>query len=142
MLRIRSQVENKILQTSCLTGRPMNTRYIVACRHTRQVKDKIPHLTQEDIGAAPVQVCREVWIAINEPEALKVSGGFQNRWVIRISDKLREVVVDDGGREEIGASREINHSRSGTSRSTTFPTAASDRDRCIDSCCVICDSIA
>lgn len=49
-----------------------------------------------------------VYISINESDTLEVLGSFDCRPVIRITNELGVVVLDDGGRNDVCAWREVD----------------------------------
>lgn len=75
----------------------MNTCSLARSRDTRKIKDEVPHLSEEDIGRTPVQIRSIVWIAIYKSKSCKGRGCLEHWRRVRISDKLGEVVVNDGG---------------------------------------------
>ena len=74
----------------------MDSGSLTACWNAPEIKHKVSYLSQKHVCADPVQMFSPIRVCINETKALEVGCGFENRWIVRISNKLSEVKINDG----------------------------------------------
>lgn len=106
-----AHLEDQVLQTSCLRRRPMNTIQPLSSWDSSGVKDEVLDLTIEDVCIGVILVLRVIWIGIDDGLDLwcfEVRTGLDSGESVRVPDHLREVVWDDGRRDEVGAFWEVD----------------------------------
>lgn len=79
-------VELNIDKRGRLGSRPVNTGSGCTGRNSSCIDDKVPHLAIENIGRNPVQVGREVRVAVDQAKAREVGGGLDDRAVGRVTN--------------------------------------------------------
>lgn len=129
--------KHNILQTSSLRCRPVKGSYANRWRDLCQIKDEIPDLSVEHIRRSKLQPVCTIPITINQAQAVscrEVGRCLQHRQAVGIPNYLSEVVVDNRGREQICAGREVDDCRGSSrgiagSRGTPSPAAHRQVDR-------------
>ena len=139
--RSRTHIKHQILQTRRLRCRPMNTGSRVPTRNGRHIKNKVAYLSIEDVGRAPVQACRIIFVAIYESESGETCGSLDHRDVGWVANQHGVVLVEDRGGNQIGTGWEIDYSGGGGAGCAAFAAAAAGEDGVVDSCCIIGDTI-
>lgn len=88
----------------------MNSSRLIPTRYGREIEYKIPNLSQENICRNPIEILGIVWIPVYETKASEVCGCLQYGTVTWVADELREIVVDDRGRDEVRPGGKVNYS--------------------------------
>ena len=111
-----THVEDYILEAGGLRGWPMNSGCFGPTWNLRQIEDEITYLAIKDIGGAPIKVGGVIVVCIYQSKAREGGCGSNNGQVVGVANELGVVIVQDGRRDEIGSSWEVNHCRSGCGR--------------------------
>jgi hypothetical protein len=108
-------MDGDVLDASGLCSWPMDTRRSGARCNASQVKNHVPNLAVENVGGAISLVSSVlIRVCVNQAKADKVRSGLEGWKAVRVANELGEVVVNDRRGNQIGSSREVDNSRSGS----------------------------
>ena len=99
--RCVAHLKDDVLQTSCLSSRPVNPGDGLIQWYIGHVEVEIPNLSPEDVGGTKVKVgpVLPVRVTVNEANCTwyvcEVCSGKDGGHTIRIADELGVIVVDD-----------------------------------------------
>ena len=116
-VRVR-HIENDILKTSGLSGRPMYSSSCTIVWDCGHINNEVSHLSPEDVRGTVGQPVCAVEISVDEAEARKVHRSFQCWDAIRVSDQVRIVVINDRGAYQVDTRREVDRGRCSCRRGT------------------------
>jgi len=137
-----TQLKHNILQTCCLSRRPMNARRRPSSRDICCVQNKIPHLPIENISRSPIQIRGVVFIGIDKSKSGETGSGFYGRWVGCVADQVGVVVIYDRGGNEVGSGWEVDDCGSGGGGRAAFAATTTGGNRGVDGCSIVCRTVA
>jgi hypothetical protein len=74
----------------------MNTGGTHTRRHSSKVNDQVADLTIEDVRGSPSLISGAlVLISIDDPGCGKVSAGLEDGEIVRVTNQLSEIVIND-----------------------------------------------
>lgn len=119
----------------------MNSRSSGSRGDIGHVKDEVPDLSVEDVcWTKPEYTSGLIFISVNHTKAwtAEVGGCNNGRYIVRVTDQLGVVVVDDRGGDEVCAGGEVYYSRcSGRGLASTRSTTSTAADGVVDRSSVV-----
>ena len=107
----------------------MNSKSTVTGGDSSRVKNKVSHLSVENIGGDPVGVVgiviSVVCVSVDQTKSVEVGGTLDDGEIGRITNKIGIILVNDGTRDQVSSGWEVDGGRgcgAGCAESATSAT--------------------